>query len=93
MLAYYYQNLPIPIAIIGKILSRLILSARCCTHGFCVRSSLTSIVIPYVCSQCSHVLFCSEHCQQCALTSYHRYECQYIHILKTLGIGFLGKYR
>ena len=51
---------------------------------------LTAIVIPYVCTHCSHVLFCSEHCQQRALNSYHRYECQYIHVLKTLGIGFLA---
>ncbi len=55
-------------------------------------SSLTAIVIPYVCPQCSHVLFCSEHCQQCALASYHQYECKHIHVLKTLGIAFLGKY-
>ena len=51
---------------------------------------LTAIVIPYVCTHCSHVLFCSEHCQQQASNSYHRYECQYIHVLKTLGIGFLA---
>ncbi|CAF3035533.1 unnamed protein product [Rotaria socialis] len=51
---------------------------------------LTSIVIPYVCPQCSHVLFCSEHCQQRALASYHQYECKHIHILKTLGIAFLA---
>ena len=54
-------------------------------------SSLTAIIIPYVCAQCSHVLFCSEHCQQRALASYHQYECKHIHILKTLGIAFLGK--
>jgi hypothetical protein len=52
--------------------------------------SLTSIVIPYVCPQCSHVLFCSEHCQERALASYHQYECKHIHVLKTLGIAFLG---
>ncbi|CAF0733507.1 unnamed protein product [Adineta ricciae] len=51
---------------------------------------LTSIVIPYVCPQCSHVLFCSEHCQQRALNSYHQYECKHIHVLKTLGIAFLA---
>ncbi|UJR26818.1 hypothetical protein I4U23_008131 [Adineta vaga] len=51
---------------------------------------LTSIVIPYVCSQCSHVLFCSENCQQRALASYHQYECKHIHVLKTLGIAFLA---
>ncbi|CAF1023002.1 unnamed protein product [Adineta steineri] len=51
---------------------------------------LTSIVIPYVCPQCSHVLFCSEHCQQRALASYHQYECKHIHVLKTLGIAFLA---
>ncbi|CAF2858164.1 unnamed protein product [Rotaria sp. Silwood2] len=51
---------------------------------------LTAIVIPYVCPQCSHVLFCSEHCQQRALASYHQYECKHIHILKTLGIAFLA---
>ncbi len=38
------------------------------------------------------MLFCSEHCQQRALASYHQYECKHIHVLKTLGIAFLGNF-
>ncbi|CAF0726215.1 unnamed protein product [Didymodactylos carnosus] len=51
---------------------------------------LKLIVIPFVCPNCSHVLYCSEYCQNYSLTNYHQYECGYIHVLKTLGIAYLA---
>lgn len=84
MPVFSYRNLLIPIVIIGK-------SNFLIVHVHLrLAVSLTSIVIPYVCPHCSDVLFCSEFCQKKALDSYHRYECDYMHILKTLGIGFLA---
>jgi hypothetical protein len=57
---------------------------------FVLSFSLTTIVIPYACPNCSDVLYCSEHCLQHALATYHQYECQYIPVLTGLGIAYLG---
>ncbi|CAF1041389.1 unnamed protein product [Didymodactylos carnosus] len=81
---------PIPsneIILIEKPYSWLLLPNYCYTY---CDHCLKLIVIPFVCSKCSHVIYCSEYCQNYSLTNYHQYECDYIHVLRTLGIAYLA---
>ncbi|XP_064603085.1 SET and MYND domain-containing protein 4-like [Liolophura sinensis] len=57
------------------------------THcDFCLVRS----VAPVPCRYCSGVVYCNEHCRDCAWSSYHKTECNYLEVLLEADIG-LGR--
>ena len=48
-------------------------------------SGPTRIFAPVPCKTCSNVIFCSEHCRNAAMASYHRFECGQLPILRESG--------
>lgn len=65
----------------------MLLKAYTKTHcDFCLVRS----VAPVPCRYCSGVVYCSEHCRDCAWSSYHQTECKYLEMLHGVDIG-LGR--
>ena len=45
---------------------------------------------PVGCKHCSFVRFCDENCRDIAWSTFHRYECPYLGLIESSGIGLIG---
>lgn len=59
-------------------------------YDFKSLSSISRLVAPMACPDCSNVAFCTPACQEAALSTYHRYECKFLDLLIGSGMSILS---